>query len=196
MAKSKSNAPKINGAIRLEQKKYVAGQEKDLLAASTEEQRKAWLKRGLIEGDWGVEEEEEAPIPVAVSDDDLESIAARISASLSVERDSEETPLQFLNRFADDCEKIAESMEMRLDQAESERDAAQQELAALKANGGDAGANSGSNVGTSGASTGASGGASSTPAPGANAAPVMGDGKAEADKAKANPDAKADAKPK
>lgn len=67
--------------------------------------------------------------------DQLEPIAARISAALGVERFSDQTPLQFLKKFAGDCESVAQKLEDRLDEQKTQFDAswkqAQGEIATL-----------------------------------------------------------------
>ncbi len=113
-------------AIRHSTRRFSPGQEKELAAASTPEQLKEWQKRGLIEGDWGVEVEEEgvqSPL-MGYPADALEPIAARIGGSLGFEREEGEPPLQFLERFASDCERITSRLGEHFGALESERDTA------------------------------------------------------------------------
>ena len=63
----------------------------------------------------------------------LEPIAARISAALGIERESTETPVQFLDRFAGQCEEITLRLGEQYGYLESERDAANKERDEAKA---------------------------------------------------------------
>lgn len=73
-------------------------------------------KRGAFEGGpTPAEAPKSAPLVMGATNEDLEVIAALISAELSVERSSEETPLQFLQRFAAESKDFTAAVIERAD---------------------------------------------------------------------------------
>lgn len=69
---------------------------------------------------------------VGYPDDVLEPIASQISASLSVSRSSDETPLQFLERFAGESQNAVKIVEERYAEFGKERDAFEQQRSQLQ----------------------------------------------------------------
>jgi len=129
---------KITGSIREGGRAFRAGQESDLLKIATPEQLARWKKQGLIAGNWGVEAETTGS-GSGTSDQstppELEPIAAQISSSLGITRNSDETSVQFLTRFANTATEVAEELsdrERAASEATQRLETARQELDTLQ----------------------------------------------------------------
>jgi hypothetical protein len=132
---------KIVKTIRRGMNKFAPGDEAALQAVCSPEELSALAVRGLVVGGGESEPANQflGVLGATVGDSVLESIAARISGALAVERRSDESAIEFLEGFADQCGEVAanvaeqiQQLKAKVEDAIRERDEARQESADLR----------------------------------------------------------------